>query len=108
MGFWQSLSNLDWKTFSIKEFIEGCSEYYLIDYVIPEHKTRVENMIKYRLSICNECKMNENGWCNNTGNVLIEHVQTKQLIKGCGCNLNCKAARADSSCPAAKWKSINL
>lgn len=107
MGFWNSLVNLDWKEFSFGDFISGCSDYYLIDYMNPEKKERVEKVSKYRLEICNKCKMNENGWCNNTGNILIEHVQTKQLVKGCGCNVNCKTVMLEVSCPAAKWLAVN-
>lgn len=106
MGLLQSILHLDWKNFNLFEVIGGCADYYLIDFQDERKKEQVERVSKYRLKICDTCHMNENQWCNNTGTKLIQHVQTKQMVKGCGCNLNCKTALLSSSCPAAKWKPV--
>lgn len=98
------LRNINWREFNIRSFIEGCHFSFLIDWnAAPEMVTKVS---KYRLSICEDCKMNANNWCDNSGNVTITHVETGKEVIGCGCNLNCKSASFKEECPAGKWKRV--
>ena len=52
--------------------------------------------------------MNNEGSCDNSGNIMIEHVITKQMVKGCGCGLSCSTSNPNYSCPAGKWISVKI
>lgn len=99
-----NLKNIDWKKFSLWEFIAGCGEYYLMDY--NNNPEKIAPIAKYRLNICEGCKMNIGNRCDNSGDITITNVETKEEVIGCGCNLNCKPLRKKSECPAGLWKAV--
>ena len=54
--------NIDWKNFNPFDVIKGCAKAYLVD--IEDKPIVVQQVIKYRLSVCNTCPLNEDNWCN--------------------------------------------
>lgn len=95
---------IDFKNFKVLDVIQGCAEAYLED--IDSKPEAVKNVIKYRLTLCNGCELNEDGWCN-TDKTIVD-LKTGKPVKGCGCNLKCKTALLRSHCPAHKWDSVKL
>lgn len=111
MNLWTRLSNLKWKDINLSDVILGCSNYYFGDIINTyEKQDKLKKVIAYRLAICNSCKLNvdNSGVCDNSGTILIENVDTGQLVSGCGCSLGCKSAHPDYNCPAAKWKAVKI
>lgn len=111
MNLWTRLTNLNWREIKISDVILGCTNYYFGDIInTPEQQEKLKKIIAYRLNICNNCIMNSNqaGVCDNSGNIMIPHTETGQLVSGCGCNLACKAAEPNTNCPAAKWKAVKI
>lgn len=106
MNIWESIKNTNWRTINFGDVIEGCLTEWLVDYLNPVLKEKVERVSKYRMKICSDCYMNDNGWCNNTGQKTIAHAETGKQVAGCGCALNCKTALLRHECPAAKWKAV--
>lgn len=96
--------DINWKNFSLLDVLKGCSQAYLVD--LDSKPRVVQDVVKYRLSVCESCPLNENGWCNTKKE--IQNIETGQMVKGCGCNLKCKTALLSQSCPASKWKAVKL
>lgn len=105
---WSLLKNLKWKDINFADVIEGCSNAYLLDYlnVSEEKKLKVRKVSIYRLKICADCHMNNNGSCDNSGSRTIKDEDTGAMVIGCGCNLKCKTALLGVSCPANRWKAV--
>lgn len=95
---------IDFKNFNLLDVIKGCSEAYLVDF--ESKPNAVKNVIKYRMTICNGCPLNENGWCNTEKT--IKDLKSGKDVKGCGCNLKCKTALLSSNCPAHKWDKVSI
>ena len=109
MNIFLALKNLDWKSFNIMDVVNGCSDAYLGDWNVfntPERREFLKRVSIGRLKHCSKCHMNVDGWCDNTGKVKIKNVDTKEMVKGCGCNIRCKSVTLSNQCPAGLWKSI--
>ena len=106
MGFLSSVRHLNWSTFSLADFIKGCSSSYLADFYNNSKHEKVKKVAVYRLKICDTCHMNDKGYCQNNGTKKIKNVDTGEEVIGCGCNLKCKTALLSSNCPAALWKAV--
>lgn len=103
MGFFSSLVHLNWSSFNPFDVLKGCANAFLVDFQNESTKKIVEEIVKYRLPICNNCHMNDNNFCQNNGTKTINHVITGKAVKGCGCNLTCGTALLSKNCPAGKW-----
>jgi hypothetical protein len=99
-----SFKNIKWKDFKFFDVVKGCASSWLID--IKGAPEFVAKTSKYRLSICEDCHMNVNWWCDNSGERFIEDEETKEMVIGCGCNLKCKTALLSQECPARKWRAV--
>ena len=113
MGLWQNLTNKikdgSWRDIDPSMIIEGCANHFLGDMLNDtEKQDAIKKLATYRINICNKCPMNNEGSCDNSGNIMIEHVITKQMVKGCGCGLSCKTSSPDAMCPAGKWISVKI
>jgi hypothetical protein len=113
MGLWQNLINKikdgSWRDIDPSMIIEGCTNHFLGDILNDKEKQdKIKKLATYRINICNKCPMNEEGNCDNSGDIMIEHVITKQKVKGCGCGLSCKTSSPDAMCPAGKWISVKI
>jgi hypothetical protein len=100
MNIFETIKHLNWR----KVNVFGCVESYLTDYRNDE--SRIKKVSTYRLKICANCHMNNNGTCDNSGNRKIVNIDTAQEVVGCGCNIKCKSCLLSSNCPAGLWKSI--
>ena len=102
MNLFESLRNLHWSKVNFANVIEGCFEGYF------NSSERVKKVALYRLqTFCMKCHMNEDGWCDNTGSKTIKNIQTNEQVIGCGCNLRCKTASLNESCPAMLWQAVS-
>lgn len=54
-----------------------------------------------RLVLCNSCDIRTGNTCDPRKSG--EHVVTKELRKGCGCNISAKTLSTNSKCPLGKW-----
>lgn len=54
-----------------------------------------------RMTICNGCDLRVGGTCSphKTGT----HVETGEIVKGCGCGLAAKTLSPTSHCPLGRW-----
>ena len=61
----------------------------------------IKAVAESRLKICDACSIRKNNICDT--NQTITNIQTKKLVKGCGCNIAAKTLAMAAQCPAGKW-----
>lgn len=99
-----SLFNIDWKTFNVYEFIEGCANSILDEVGLqPEH---IKRLVEYRLKICKNCELGSNGYKCERDETMVKttiNPNTLQKVIGCNCPFKCKLPSPNNHCPAQKW-----
>ena len=85
----------------INEILNGWGNYIKDEFNMLD--PRIKKISQNRLELCNNCIMRTNNYCDS--NKTIEHIITKELVRGCGCYLSAKTLSMDpnTECPAGKW-----
>lgn len=78
---------------------EGWANYLKDKFNLLDEGTKV--LAHSRIEICDTCEVREGTSCSPVKQT--EHIVTKQLVQGCGCNIAAKAMAPGSKCPAGKW-----
>jgi hypothetical protein len=65
------------------------------------HQECIEQQVKYRESICTNCKVNKSNICSNTREDF--HIYTGEKVSGCNCPLAAKVNSYSDTCPLGKW-----
>jgi hypothetical protein len=120
MNIFDMIKRVDFKTVDFTSVLVGCSEAVINAAGLSRNK----ELIKYRLSICDTCKLNKNGACfrdlNHAAGETETNLTTEQLALrlrdkdaitgelkfGCGCATRCKSALTYESCPLNKWLAV--
>lgn len=79
------------------DIIEGYSKKNILSNISEDAKL----LAKTRYSICISCPLYIKDKCNTEKS--IEDVETKKLVRGCGCKLSTKVFCEKCHCPAHKW-----
>lgn len=66
--------------------------------LLPAH---IKAVAQIRLQKCHQCSIRKNNVCDPGSE--IENIQTKKIVKGCGCNIAAKTLAMEAQCPAGKW-----
>ena len=61
----------------------------------------IKQIASERLHLCNDCPLRVANTCSYTKSA--EHIVTKKITKGCGCDIIAKAMSPTSSCILGKW-----
>jgi len=83
----------------INQILEGWGN--LIKDKLNSLDPTIKAVATIRLSHCDKCPIRKNNTCDPSGT--IEHIQTKETVKGCGCNIAAKTLSMQAQCPAGKW-----
>jgi hypothetical protein len=60
-----------------------------------------KQLAESRLLICNSCYLRVGNTCSPK--MVGYNTKTKELKKGCGCNISAKTLSPQSKCPLDKW-----
>jgi len=101
--------NVKWKDINLYAVLKGCSNSIIETVGLATEKH--QRMAQYRTGICESCTLFNNGVCDTQkeGEVVVDFIYKDSLRKkgdlfgGCGCNLKCKIANNEESCPLGKW-----
>lgn len=98
----KNLLLIDWKNFSIKDVLKGCSEHFFADYL--NRGESYKSVVSYRLKLCGSCNLYNEGVCDPSRKGI--NILTGKEKSGCGCKIVCKTALKESKCPLGKWLSV--
>ncbi len=62
----------------------------------------LQQLSETRLKICDNCTVRDNNSCSRRRQTT--HVDTGEMVYGCGCNIAAKTTLPEKECPAGKWK----
>jgi hypothetical protein len=84
----------------IKNILTGWANLTLQRFnLLPEGlKERAEDALMQ----CNSCTMRSGNTCDSSKQE--RHIETNEVVSGCGCNLSAKTLDPNSECPIGKWK----
>ena len=83
----------------IEEILTGWGNYIKSHFVALAPDLKAEG--QRRLEICNQCAMRDGGTCSTARQA--RHLETGEMVRGCGCRLAAKALSPSSVCPIGKW-----
>lgn len=83
----------------LNEILDGWGNLVKNTFGILDEQTK--KIAEQRLLHCDVCHIRTVNTCDP--NKAIEHVQTKEWVRGCGCNISAKTLSRKSKCPAGKW-----
>jgi hypothetical protein len=104
------IGQIDWKNIKVLDVLQGCGQAAILEVESSTNPSKLKELFEYRLAICRDCPLGQvNGInCYRNENYTIDHADTGEQTMGCSCLFRCKAALANQSCPAAKWKAVDL
>jgi len=83
----------------LKDILEGWGNYVkdklnLLDPAIKQ-------IAKHRLLICDDCELRSFQICSPSKKG--KHIETGEMVSGCGCGLPAKTLVPTAKCPLGKW-----
>jgi hypothetical protein len=84
---------------NVKHIFEGWANYVKdkFDTLDPE----IKNLSATRLAHCDACHIRKGHACDPKR--YGRHVETGELVRGCGCHIAAKSMVPDARCPMGKW-----
>jgi len=83
----------------IKDILQGWGNLVKDQFNLLDQETK--ELSELRLYNCHYCHLRDGSTCS-PGRV-GKHIESGQLVNGCGCNIAAKTLAPDAKCPLGKW-----
>lgn len=83
----------------IKDILQGWGNLVLSQFNMLDEQTKEKSEL--RLYNCHFCHLREGNTCSPRKKG--KHIESGQLVYGCGCNIAAKSLAPEAKCPLGKW-----